>query len=317
MAPMAEMYGETFVKNLQDALAANTYSGELLYSRAVIMQPTSPEVAGQSPGYEAGQIVDNVSREILSSCIIPPWLLAKGIPANKLQTVNTVNVIPVMKLPSEFILWKNRDTEGVGFHWKTLDRNDPRVRAGVWKKSGGTYGTKPGQEGAPPVTENCNWLLLMLDPESQMPIGNFIVMTFARTSARCGTKFTTAVNSHGFAMLPPWGFTYWLYTRREKNEIKNAFYYELDLARGAKLTNPQLNKLCAATAGVLSDPTPTMDGKSTAGYDAQVNMINAAAIEDAANAGDGQVLDAQAQNVDAFGEPIGNASGSEQSDLPI
>lgn len=178
---------------------------ELRYSRLAIMQANSPELQQAKDGYKAGQLVDSINREIISSYGKAPWLLEQGVPANELKDQHYLPFIIIHKLPTEFIKWiprKDRQEGQPPFEFKELDPNLPQVRAGVWSKRGGTFG-KNGEKGAPPVTDNINYMIVPLkfvnEGTAEAPIVKVrplapIIATFSRTSADAGVTLTTAMD---------------------------------------------------------------------------------------------------------------------------
>lgn len=117
------------------AMGENQEANEIQYSRLAIMQSKSPEVDTQVPGYSVGQIFDNITRDVYSVKEIPPWLANTG--AEGLKKIDFSLIVPIFKLPTEFIHWRDRNKgEGTGMHWKSLDPQDPRVRAGSWPPIG-------------------------------------------------------------------------------------------------------------------------------------------------------------------------------------
>jgi len=205
---------------------------ELKISRAAIMQPGSPEIGGAVPGYTAGMLVDNFTRDILTQEFKSPWLKGK-VPDEDLFKCHACLIIPAFKLPSEFIKWKDLKTEGRGWHFKSMDRNDPRVREGLWANAGGTWGSKPDQVGPPPVTENCNYMcvVLQVQPDNTVEIANTgIIFSFSKTSFGAGRKLTTYIKKGFQNNVPSFGNAYWCFTKKERNEESNSFYYYMDIA---------------------------------------------------------------------------------------
>lgn len=265
-----------FLEELQQAFDLNVADGEMQFSRIAIMQPGSPEIANMTPGYSAGMLADNVTRDILTEGIKPPWLVDRGIDPEDLQKVPCCSVIPVFKLPSEFIKWKDIEEEGGGWHWKTLDRSDPKVREGVWPKSGGTWGKKPGQEGAPPVTENCNYLFMILNSDYD-PVTSFIVGTFARTSFKAGIKLTTAIKTQRLKKILHFQKCYWLFTKAETREKNGKTHtsYAMDVTGGPTLTS--IDPECGIQESVIEMIKFLSDKEY--GRERQEMMINSAQMD--------------------------------------
>jgi hypothetical protein len=203
----------------------NIFAGsEIRISRAALLQPGSPEIADEKPDYKFGMIVDNVTREVFTRELKSPWL--KGdVPDAELTEHHSTLIVPCFKLPSEFIKWKNLQTEGRGWHFKTLERSDPRVREGIWPNAGGTWGEKEGETGAPPVTENCNYMCAVIDPLKKTILSDGIIFTFAKTSFRAGRDLTTYIRKGFKTNTPAFGYTYWCYTVKDKNDSGQKFCY--------------------------------------------------------------------------------------------
>jgi hypothetical protein len=210
---------------------------ELKIARLCMMQAKSPEIDDNVPGYQQGMIVNAMTREILSQRQIPPWLLARGVKEEELagKEVHACLMLPVFKLPREFIKWIKREDRKDGdapYEFKTLDGTDPRVRAGVWKNHGGTWGIAPEErKKAPPVTINCNILFMPISLETGLAIDSFVIGTFAKTSADCGQVITTAMENCRVEQIPPWGRAMWLYTKKETwaapgGKTNTAFVYQ-------------------------------------------------------------------------------------------
>lgn len=223
---------------LKDALQAfedNVNTSEILFSRMGIMQDKNPEIVDQVQGYKQGQLFDNQTRSILTKKIPAPWLAGKVDP-DSIPKHDTCLIVPVMKLPSEFVKWKDRNAGEKGWEFKTLDRSDPRVKAGLWPKSGGTWGNKPEEKGKkPPVTENINYLCVVLDAVDHSVVKNFIIITFAVTSFKAGQKLTTAIRELGSMNIPPFGKTFYLYTFQTANTAGQK-YYAMSVQNGPVIT---------------------------------------------------------------------------------
>lgn len=271
---------------LDGALAENTFEGELSFSRLGIAQPLTPEVGAQESGWSAGQLFDNVTREIYSDKDYPPWLVEKGVDKDAMSKVHFCLFLPIFKLPTEFILWKDRKTEGNGFHWKTLDRSDPRVVEGVWPRDGGTWGTRKEQQKPdgkslpPPVTTNANYLGVVLDWRDGLAKSSPLVATFSRTSASAGSKLSNFLQRHRMQQLPIFGKTYWFTTRAKPHAETNSTYHVLNVLPGRKTVdvNAEMLKLSLPIARKLADPKT--------GRDFQERIINAAALDQSEDAVD-------------------------------
>ena len=256
---------------IQEAIDANIDQSELQISRLAIMQPQSPEITGQEMGFSPGQIVDNITREIYTDYVNPPWLTGK-VKADKLSPVYCCLIVPIFKLPSEFIKWIKKDEQEPGgdqWEWKTLDQNDPRVREGVWAPIGTFKGDKP------PVTSNINMLCLVLDAVTGLAKSSFIVATFTRTSFSTGKNLVTQCKQHGLGDLPYWGRTYWLYTKMETRMVGSteSTYCIYKIAKGPSLeaVNSKAGQTIRQFALWLADPE--------LGRVRQESLINSAEIE--------------------------------------
>ena len=253
------------------AIQENIDSSELQISRLAIMQPQSPEVTNDEQGYKKGQIVDNLTREIFTDLGKPPWLLGK-VPDDELSDVFHCCLVPVFKLPSEYIKWIPKSEQEPGgdmWEFKTLDQKDPRVREGVWPPIGSYKGDKP------PVTTNINMLCLIIDNQG-LAKSSFVVATFARTSYNAGKQLVTACNQHPLAGLPYWGRCYYLSTKKEVKDIggTDSVYYIYQVSKGPATgsLNPHIDAFAGKMALWLADKE---EGKAR-----QESLINAAAISD-------------------------------------
>jgi hypothetical protein len=260
---------------VEKAFYENVEAGEVKISRCAILQPGSDEIAGEVAGYSGGMIVNNNTREIYTRKIMSPWLLGK-VSNNELFEAHAILIQPVFKLPNEYIKWKDRTTEGRGWHFKTLDKRDPRVRAGVWSKDGGTWGTKEGQEGAPPVTVNCNYLCNILDAsDPSITLANNIIITFCKTSSRAGIDLTTAIATGLQKRIPPFGAAYYVYTTREKND--DGTFYKMNCVGFSSSVNPiaTINQRAFLDAIAMHKKLST----PVSGYNLQCGLLSMASLE--------------------------------------
>lgn len=271
------------LRQIQQAFDANVNNeSEMRVSRIAIAQPGTPEIAESKPGYKSGMLLDSITREPLTDFIKPPWLIERGVKEEELMPVHAALFVPVFKLPSEYIKWiKREDRVAGGKRWefKTLDKNDPRVLAGVWKSLGGTFGTQEADKGKPPpVTDNCNYLGLVINPTDGLPKANFLVATFARTSANAGKVLTTALGTNRMQGMMPWDRTFWLWTElkpyQKPGEPKPTFSNIIHVVRG-----PESRKILQLPAyeQVLS-MARALSAPST-GIILQTAFINAADLE--------------------------------------
>jgi hypothetical protein len=278
-------------------------AAEIRISRLALLQPQSPEITKQVRGYSPGMIVDNQSRTILSYKGKPPWMVAAGIPESELNDVHYLPVLPVMKLPTEFIKWTPRSQRKPGdpdFEFKTFDPSHPGCLAGLWPPRG-KWGKLPDQEGKPPpVTENINICLLPLSQDLALAVSTYTVATFSRTSFNTGRNFVKALETHKLQRIFPWGRVYYLYSKQEQKD--NNVWYEFLLASGPESAKscPNLIAIAASMGRHLSD--------KDLGKARQMAMLNAAEQvsehADVADGANGDTIDGTA-TVDANGPGTG------------
>ncbi len=230
---------QSTLDRILNASRANLVSGELQFSRLGMMQPQSPEITREVAGFKQGMFFDNRTKQIYSEYGPMPWLLAKGIPAGEIPSVNWMLAFVIGKLPNEYINWKDRSTEGMGWWFKTLDANDPLVRKGAFPPAG-KWGTKPDQKGiAPPITDNTNFLILpgLVDivngqfANPRLTSNTSLVATFAKTSKDAGKAVATSVEIFSsMTNRPYWCRPVFLYTKRvEKGQNT---WWEANVADG-------------------------------------------------------------------------------------
>lgn len=264
--------------NINKANEENIEEGEIQIPRLSIAQPGTPEVASNEEGWIGGMLYENINREVVTTSGKPPWLLQKGIPAADLKTAPYLVFVPIFRLPTEYAKWPSKEERDAGqkiFHWKTLDKADPRVREGVWPPVGTFSG-----EGAPPVTSHLNILGMILNEQGEIVVP-MIVVSFSRTSFKTGNKLVTAcqIQNKMAGKLPFWGRVFYLFTEPKKND-NNQTYYILRFAKGRKLVeftqNPdqgkQLFMQCYKLAKELAE------AKDGIGRRRQERIINAAAF---------------------------------------
>lgn len=238
-ADIASMYG-SLMENVDQ-------KAEVQISRLNIVQPLTPEVAQGVKGYAAGQIIDGKGRTIRSYHLPQPWLEGK-VDVSEREKVWCMPFLTVGKLPTEFTKWNSEEARKVDpklprIDWKTLDKDDPRVKEGTYRNRGGTWGTpaRPETIGQkPPVTDAINFLVMPLTPEYSMEC-SFRIATFSRTSAACGRALTTAMSERAVLQQVPWFYVQWLYTKRKTNTAGQT-YYVLESALGKPVMecNPSL-----------------------------------------------------------------------------
>lgn len=273
---------------LTTEMEGNISEYSVKHARLAIVQPGTPEVTEQVPGYKAGQLMTNTEKQVISMYTKQPWLLGNtGVNADELKLVNCLEVLCCFKLPDEYIQWvpKAERTEGEGlWKFKTLIRTPevinglPDWRGGKWRKSD----TQP----SPPVTENCNLLIAPLNQAGDFSMAP-IVASFSRTSFKTGEKLVNACRQHRHMQLPWHGRTYWLWTEFQDKE--KGKYWRLRMSRGRPLTElpdwREKNAVLLTIARALANPEPSdqkdEDGKvKSKGRVQQELLIAAAAMMD-------------------------------------
>lgn len=245
-------------------------------ARVAIMQPLSPEISAETPGYSVGQLINNQTRQVISSYDKAPWLISQGVdPANVPQS-HFMMFIAIFKLPVEYVKWIPKLKQKSGetpFEWKTLDRNETRVKEGIWRAKGGTFkGRKP------PVTDNTNYLILPIHHETFIPICGPIVSTFSRTSAKCGSVLISEMNNLASNRRPSYAAAFYLSMTKEFHAESNSHYVVINLAKGpgreiyATEHGPKMLEQIVETAKYLSDPDE--------GRERQEDLLNAAQLVD-------------------------------------
>ena len=267
-----EMYGS------QDE---NVRKGEGSIHRIGILQQGSPECAKQLAGYKPGMLVDNKTRMVLTTYGVPPWLLGRGIPESEISKVHYMECAIGWKLPPEFIKWKTKAEKAADekmgilgrWHFKSLDGTEQRVREGVWRSQGGTFGLKPEEKGlAPPVTINSNYLLVPIDYATGQALCNFTVQSFSRTSAKTGDLVQDLINELRARKLPPWGISIFLFTVQQSDGENT--WQEVHMARGRSTQQycPDVYSMCMSLAKELMKPIT--------GKEMQLAILNAAEQDD-------------------------------------
>lgn len=300
--PSNEEYMDA-VRAVQEAIDSNVGETELTFSRLAFMQPGSPEVASQEPGYKIGQVVDSINREIYSDYSKPPWMVDKGIDPGELNNVHWCLLMPVFKLPTEFIKWIPRNEREPGdplWEFKTLDAEDERVVEGCWPNTvrGGKWGTTPETKNErPPVTDNNNFLVLVIDLEAKVAKGNFIVATFSRTSSKAGRTLSNYCNGHKMEGLPYFGRCYYLHTKTESND--DGTFVVGHIAKGPRsdqAVQQYIMQMALSMGRWLAEGDPR-DGP---GRERQERIINAAdfGVEDAEHGGKSREAPADKPGVD-------------------
>lgn len=273
--PESVGYTQEEMALIYGSISDNTdLSKDVIVSRISIMQAASPEVASQVAGYKVGMLVDNRTRGILTTFTKAPWMTDKGINADELNNEHVALVLVITRLPSEYILWKKRDTEGTGFHWKTLDKDDARVVAGTWPVFN-ERDPVTGKAVAPPVTDNTNFLLLPLDVVTRQPLGIPIVGSFNKTSAKAGKSFARSVEDMKVRRLLPWQQAYYIKTSSIPNPKGGPPIWTMSMVPGPLLKtfdlDSSMERHCKKTALELGDREH--------GRARQVAVINSAMLD--------------------------------------
>lgn len=264
------------------AMGDNTAVNEIQYARLSIMQSKSPELDSETPlpGYAVGQIFNNITRQVYSVNDTPPWLpkeVGSGL------KFNFSLIVPIFKLPTEFIKWKDRNTEGPGMHWKSLDQNDSEVRKGSWPPIG-TWKkpSDPAARQSPPVTQNMNFLCCVLHPVTLEVLDPMVVLTFAKTNFKAGKILFTSCQMHRTLQLPFWGITYYLFTSFKKFTKGTAYIYNIAKGPLLKKIKPEIEfeQQLFSIAKSLSDPT-RVDNKTQGRINQELVINSAVLMEDA------------------------------------
>lgn len=248
-------------KRYEAASSANIGMDEIQLSRLAILQSKSPELDAnpKAPGYEEGQIIDNQNRQIYSVKTLPPWMRGK-VDEARLEQVHVSLFVPVFKMPTELIRWKDRNTEGKGQHWKTLDPKELMPFADGTNKAairgtflGGWKAAADAIKKSPPVTTNTNILGFMINPMGEM-LSNFLLATFSRTNAQVGQKFVNALMRHKMHNLPTFGLCYYIYTSFNPGKGSGSYWQYGVIAAGRTPANTNLIRSCKEMSDMLSDP---------------------------------------------------------------
>jgi len=300
---MTDAQYAAMMNQIDGAIDENIELGEIKVSRISIAQPGTPQVASNQQGWKGGMLFSNLTNEFLSHAGKSPWLIAKGLEPSEIRTQEYCNFVPIFRLPTEYCKWPNKEEREAGmkrFHWKTLNKNEPRVREGIWENRGGTFNGK----GAPPVTEHLNVLGIVLNDDGT-PMSGLVVASFSRTSFPTGELLVTNCKEQKMTGLPFWGRVYHLYTESTTNDQRQT-YYVLQFAKGKELLkfgDPDMmkavNRMCMKTAFDLSDP---VNGKKL-----QELYINAAGMADNVDDAGGDDLDPMGDNDGAVGSATNGA----------
>jgi len=298
---------EQDMADIEAATQENIGVGEIQISRISIAQPTTKEVARKVAGtsWDGGVLFDNMAREIVSIEGKAPWLMKEGVAPDKLLPRHYLPFVPIIRLPSEYVLWPNKDERQQGltmFHWKELDPMNPKVREGLWPPKGTWVAPVKGQ--APPVTEHLNILGIGLNDDGSKRTG-LMIASFSKTSFKTGQKLVSSCVQQKMNRLPFWGRVKWLFT--DQRDEGTQTWFVLRFANGPRLVEfgseenresglmTELFRECFAEAKALSDPTPSeMNPRITTGKYLQELYINAAQFDTDSELGSGDTMDAEA-----------------------
>lgn len=276
-----------FMQQIEQANQENIGVGEIQISRISVVQGITKEIGQRVAGYEPGQFFDNMSREVISEFDKAPWMRGKVNDENRIPAFHFLTIVPIMRLPSEYVKWPTKEERGGGmtmFHWKELDVHHPNVRAGLWAPKGIW---KPKEKGeAPPVTEHLNILCYCLNQDGNKRTG-LMINSYAKTSFRTGQRLVSSCVQQRASGLPFWGRIKWIYSE-PKSEGGNTWSV-IRFANGPKLLEfgsegpepmKQLFRECFEEARRLSDTTPSeFDPEKTTGRYLQELYINAAQFD--------------------------------------
>lgn len=274
------VFGDLDIDDLKDATMENVDASEIKIPRMAIMQPTSPLVAGRDADFKSGQVIDNVDHILLSREVRSPWLEGKVEPS-AIPTIDAVLFLPIFKLPTEAVKWKDRDTEGKGMWWKTLDLKDRRVREGCWPPHGVWQAAEGANKKSPPVTINTNFAGAVYDPENPNsgPLLEACIGTFAKTSSGAGKDLITKVSSGMRSNIPIFGRLYWLWLAELHNDVKKSTYYAFRCSIGPLITEFfNMGALKEAGQSAVSLFNTFRDKEN--GRAAQEGFLNASSLDD-------------------------------------
>lgn len=305
------MLGEGEQAAIAESMMENVDANEIKIPRLSLQQPLSPLAVGREAKFRAGQVIDNVDNILLSSEVASPWLAGKVAPGS-IATVDAVLFVPIYKLPSEFVCWKDRNTEGRGMHWKTLDRKDPRVRQGCWPPYGNWQAAADAERKAPPVTVNINFAGSVFDYETKDMLNELCIATFAKKSNAAGKDMVTKISRHMRRNIPIFGMSYWLWVYEEYDEKSNSTYYSLRCAQGPSIIDlfgERVSQVAARLLDTFKEFSNTETGRA-----AQEGFLNASSL-DSDEFEEGLQEDAvNTVNADAIDVAAGGGGGGDDSE---
>jgi len=174
--------GGTLTHGGEDVSHGGISSEDLEIPRVLFLQALSPDVA--EGGMKAGTVINSITKETLGKeflALFPFKQYVQFDDSNKLL-------------------------------WKTIDRRDPRVEAGI-KWDGDT---------PPTVTEFIN-VLCIFKQDGEWDTTLPAVMSFKKTSLRVGRQFITLLSVRGAAGVKPYETVYNLSTFEKQDGLKRWF----------------------------------------------------------------------------------------------
>lgn len=277
----------------------NVSASEVKVPRAIIIQDKTPvfeeekEKASQDEDYKMqyrlGDIVDSSTMQVISQRIPKPWL-SDGDP-EKIK-VDCCIIVVSYKLPSQFVKWKDRKTDGKGFHFSTLDKKDPRVIKESWPPIG-TWGQDKSQEGPPPVTEISSYVCNVLNPSTLEPVCKGLVLPFSKATFKQGRFLYEKMKGNLSRGIPLYAYGYYLWTETLEN-TDNQKYKGFSVATGVNLLElAQQNKLSRGTlsAMMLAKNTYEQLSDPERGRELQEQILQATSEQMEAEAADDELQD--------------------------
>lgn len=256
-----EQIGAEQLLAADQAFQENVDESEMRMTRLSICQGTTKEIANGIDGYKLGQIISSITREVLSTHGPAPWLLAKGV--SNPAAVHHLAVIPVMKLPTEYLEWvpKNEQKEGESpIRQKTLNKDEHWVKTGIYVTKGGKWGSLPEHKNLPPpITDNLNYLFLpvrldLKEPKKSEIIEGFAIGTFAKTSNQTGNQLSNLIQNMRAKRFFPWDTLYYLYTQPKQTKKGITQIYQVAYGGLVKNMAPELVSMAMAMAVQMSNP---------------------------------------------------------------
>jgi hypothetical protein len=206
------IFGDEDFSMFDGTVDQNLDQNDIRISRLHLCQIGTPEVASRVAGYDQGMWIDNINRQIYSEFDKAPWLVKRAANQLTVQQINFMRFVPICILPKEYCKWKDRNTEGNGMHWKSLDKNEQRVREGIYKSRGGLFVPPETGSKKPPVTENINILGYAVDADWR-PLSPELVASFSKSGFRAGKFLVSEISRHRLFKVPTWGRMYYFYSK--------------------------------------------------------------------------------------------------------